>query len=75
MEKAHEAIEKEVAMIKFDYAVIILKIETYLDFGMKFNIEVDKIIPFLDKELAEKYLEELKDMGINAILIDIRNML
>ena len=61
--------------MKFNYAVIILKIETYLDFGMKFNIEADKIIPFLDKELAEKYLEELKDMGINAILINIRNIL
>lgn len=62
-------------MIKFNYIIIILKIETYLDFGIKFNIKVDKAIPFLDKELAKKYLEELKEMGANAILIDVKDIL
>lgn len=62
-------------MIKFNYIIIILKVETYLDFGIKFNIKVDKAIPFLDKELAKKYLEELKEMGANAILIDVKDIL
>ena len=61
-------------IIKFNYIVIIVNIETYLEEGLKFTIKTDNTIPFISKELAEQYLEEIKNMGGNALLIDLKEL-
>lgn len=60
--------------MKFNYIVVTLKIESYLDGGVKFKLKTDNIIPFISKELAQQYMDELKEVDINAILININEL-
>lgn len=59
---------------RFNYVVLFLDVETYLNDGIKFNIDVSDIVPFATKELSEQYLKEMKGVGANVILIDLNDL-